>query len=97
MPSSRCHFMRIMSSGSRPLHVRGRRVRCRLVLRCWLSRGRCGLLLLLLFFLGHVMAHCAAGGSAQDRMMAGHVSRYGTDRGALEAAFGDGALIGDQE
>jgi hypothetical protein len=53
--------------------------------------------LLLLFFLGHVMAHRAAGGSAQDGVMTGHVARNGTDRGALETAFGDGALSSNQE
>ena len=81
------------------LYVRGRRVRCRLVLRRRLRLLRCLLLLelLLLFFLCHVMAYRAAGGSTQDGMMAGHVPRNGADRGALEAAFGVSALSADQE
>ncbi|MGY3455920.1 hypothetical protein ACVWW5_001370 [Bradyrhizobium sp. LM3.4] len=54
----------------------------------WLCRGRLPLLLLLLFRV--VAAVEAAGGSAEDAVMAGIMAGDATDDGALDAAFGIG-------
>jgi hypothetical protein len=62
-----------------------------------LRRGLLLLELLLLFLLCHVMADRAAGGRAQNGVMAGDVSSHGTDSGAFEASLGQGALRTDQQ
>jgi len=43
--------------------------------------------LLLLFFLGQVVSHHAAGRCAHDGMMASHVPCYGPNGGSLEATL----------
>jgi hypothetical protein len=55
------------------------------------------LLLFLLLFLGDVMPDGATGRGAHQCMMAGHVPRYGTYRGAFDATFCRGSLSTDQE
>jgi hypothetical protein len=53
--------------------------------------------LLLLFFLGHVVANGATGGGTQDGVMAGDVSGHGADSRAFEAALRGGGLRSDDK
>ena len=62
----------------------------------WLRLSWLLLLQLLLLCLRQMMAYDAPGGRAEHRMMPRYVSCYGTDRGALDAAFCLGAARCDQ-
>jgi hypothetical protein len=55
------------------------------------------LLLLLLFLFCEMVPDSATRRGANDAMMAGHVPRYTTDNGTLDAAFRLGTVRADQE